>query len=94
MSEDHAPTEDTLRERAVKELKKRRDFQTHLLIYVLVNALLVGIWAAASSDAFFWPIFSILGWGIGIVVNWWDVYVAKEPDEATIQRMMDRLQKR
>jgi 2TM domain len=34
----------TLRDRAVKRLKKRRDFYTHLLTYMLVNGFLVGIW--------------------------------------------------
>ncbi len=83
-----------LRERAIKELKKRREFQTHLLVYVLVNGLLVGIWAISSPGAFFWPLFPILGWGIGVVLHGWDVYFASEPDEARIHRMMAELQRK
>ncbi|ANH37472.1 hypothetical protein I601_1030 [Nocardioides dokdonensis FR1436] len=94
MVEEHEPAESTLRERALIQLKKRRDFQTHVLVYILVNTLLVAIWAMSSPEAFFWPVFVILGWGIPVVINWWDVYVVKEPDEATIQQMMDRLQRK
>jgi class 3 adenylate cyclase len=39
--------------------------RTHLAIYVVVNVMLVGIWAA-SGGGYFWPIWSILGWGIGV----------------------------
>jgi hypothetical protein len=37
-------TDEVLRERAVKHLKKRRDFYGHVMVYVLVNAFLVVIW--------------------------------------------------
>ena len=40
----------------------RQSFRLHLALYVLVNALLVGIWAASASETF-WPVWSILGWG-------------------------------
>lgn len=39
---------DVLRDRAIKRLKKRRDFSAHLLVYVLVNAFLVVIWALTN----------------------------------------------
>ncbi|HEX5521927.1 MAG TPA: 2TM domain-containing protein, partial [Pedococcus sp.] len=50
-----------LRARALKRLKDKRDLKAHLLAYVTVNLLLVGIWAAAGGG-FFWPVFPILGW--------------------------------
>jgi class 3 adenylate cyclase len=37
----------------------------HLTIYLVVNVLLIGIWAAAGGG-YFWPIWPILGWGIGV----------------------------
>jgi class 3 adenylate cyclase len=39
--------------------------RTHLAIYVAVNVMLVGIWAA-SGGGYFWPVWPILGWGIGV----------------------------
>jgi hypothetical protein len=83
-----------LRERAVKRLKKRRDFHAHLLVYVLVNAFLVLIWALTSPGGFFWPVFPLVGWGIGVVMNGWDVYVAEDFDEEQIDREVERLEHR
>src|SRR6266542_1215220 len=63
--EERAMTDEgDLRQRAIANLKKKREFATHLLAYVLVNAFLVAIWAVTSDGTLFWPIFPILGWGI------------------------------
>ncbi|HEU4568852.1 MAG TPA: 2TM domain-containing protein [Marmoricola sp.] len=82
---------DELREQAIKRLKKRRDFKAHLLVYFMVNAFIVVIWAVTGSG-FFWPVFPIVGWGIGVVMNAWDVYVVRDFDERRIQREIEHLQ--
>ena len=88
-----APVDDEqLREKARKRLKAKRDFQAHLLSYITVNLLLVGIWWATGA-AFFWPIFPILGWGIGIAFHAWDV-MSPEPGERQIEAEMERLRRR
>ena len=85
-------TEDQIREQAIERLKKKRDFRTHIVIYCIVNACLVGLWAITTGpDGFFWPIFPILGWGIGVGANAWDVYGRKPITEDEIQREADRL---
>ena len=91
MAIDESSRQDVLRERAIKRLKKRRDFSGHLLVYVLVNAFLVVIWAMTDPDGFFWPVFPIVGWGIGVVLNAWDVYRSDEFDEEQIHREIERL---
>lgn len=81
-----------LRARAIKQIQKRKAFRAHLLVYVLVNALLVGIWAVSvGPDGFFWPVFPILGWGIAIVAQWYDTYRGGELSEDAIQHEMDRM---
>ncbi len=80
-----------LRHQAVRRLKKRRDFYAHLILYLLVNGFLVGIWAITSAG-FFWPIFIIGAWGIGLLLNAWDVFARQNLTEDRIQREMHRLQ--
>jgi 2TM domain len=80
----------TARDRAVTRLKKRRDFRGHLLVYLLVNTFLVVIWAVTDGHGFFWPVFPIVGWGIGVVMNAWDVYWRPRITEQAIQREMGR----
>ena len=82
---------DMLRERAVKRLKKRRDFYTHLLVFTLVNAFIVAIWAV-TGPGFFWPIFPIVAWGIGLVMNAWDAFRDEDFDEEKIQREIRRIE--
>jgi len=91
---DETTRDEVLRERAMKRLRKRRDFYGHLLVYVLVNSFLVVIWALTDVHGFFWPVFPIVGWGIGVVMNAWDVFRNEEFDEQQIQREVERLQRR
>jgi 2TM domain-containing protein len=93
MTTDDSTREQVLRDKALRQLKKRRDFYGHLLVYALVNAFLVVIWAITDVHGFFWPVFPIVGWGIGVVMNAWDVYGRREIDEDQIRREMDRLAK-
>ena len=59
-----ADATDEQREAAIERLKAKRSFQGDVVSYVVVNLFLVGIWAV-SGAGFFWPIFVILGWGVG-----------------------------
>ena len=92
MSESDVSQQDTLRERALIRLKKRRAFTAHLLVYVMVNAFIVAIWAL-TSRGFFWPIFPMVGWGIGLVMNAWDVWRGDEFSEAAIDKEMRRMKR-
>jgi hypothetical protein len=84
--------EQVLRGQAVRRLKKRRDFYGHLVVYLLVNGFLIGIWVLTSPHAFFWPAFVIGAWGIGLLMNAWDVFGRQEIDEDRIRQEMERLQ--
>ncbi len=87
-----AHDDDELREKALARLERKQEFYAHLLAYVLVNGMLVVIWAM-SGGGFFWPIFPILGWGIGIAFHAWDTFRRGEPTEARIRREMERLRR-
>ena len=78
-----------LRARALRRLHDRRGLMAHGLAYLMVNALLVAIWMA-TSRGFFWPLFPIFGWGIGLAFHAWGVFWP-EPGEAQIGREMERI---
>jgi 2TM domain len=89
-----ATTPDALRKQALSRLKKRRDFKAHAFVYVLVNLVVWGIWAVVGTSAHSWwpwPVFMTLFWGIGLVMNAWDVYLRKPITEEELQREMDHL---
>ena len=74
---------------AIKRLKAKREFRSHVGTYVLVNLLLIGIWAATGAG-YFWPIWAILGWGIGIGFHAWSTFGEKPLTEEEIQREIER----
>jgi hypothetical protein len=80
---------DERRELAIKRVKDKRDFRNHLAAYLIVNALLVVIWAA-SGGGYFWPVWPMLGWGVGVAFNWWAAYMQRPISEEDIQREMER----
>ncbi|SNY59349.1 2TM domain-containing protein [Paractinoplanes atraurantiacus] len=82
---------DDLRQEALTRLRKRRELQAHVLAYVLVNLFLNGIWLLTTPGGFYWPMFPMLGWGIGIVFHIWDVFVGSNPSEDAIRTEMDKL---
>lgn len=82
--------DDELRRKAIGRIRAIQGFKTHLAVYVVVNLFLVGVWAV-TSGGYFWPIWPLLGWGIGLFFNWWGVYRVGAITEDRIQAEMDRL---
>ena len=84
--------DEDLREQAIKRVSKRRDLGAHVVTYCVVNAMLVAIWAITGAG-YFWPAWALLGWGVGLVLNVWDVYFRRPVTEHDIQQEIERLQK-
>jgi len=85
------------RELAIQRLKSRHEFRLHLVAYTLVNAALIVLWyvtggGADGDQGFFWPVFPLVGWGIGLALHAYVTYVPPSLSEADIQRELKRLQ--
>jgi len=78
------------RDEALARLKKRRDLQAHVVTYVVVNAALWAIWAVTGAG-YPWPAWVTGGWGLGLMLNVWDVYGRAPITEADVQREIERL---
>lgn len=70
-------TDDEIRKLA----KARASFKMHAMAYAAVNVFLFAIWFVSSSggnaptlndrsDAYYWPIWTHLGWGLGLVLHY------------------------
>jgi len=90
LTDIHDPAGEDLREAALERVKKRRDFHAHLLVYTLVNGLVLLIWALTGSG-FPWPLIVMGFWGVGLIMNAYDVYGRKPISEDEIQREIQRL---
>ena len=60
-----APEEDHPPARTGSSGRRNRALREHVRTYVLVNALLIAIWALTGAD-YFWPVWPMLCWGFGL----------------------------
>lgn len=55
--------------------KRRAAFKRSLIVYLVVNAFLVAIWYYTSGTRnYFWPVWPLMGWGIGLVFQYLAAY--------------------
>ncbi|MEH1833262.1 MAG: 2TM domain-containing protein [Nostoc sp.] len=58
---------------------RRRDFWGHFVSFIAVNLFLI-LLNLITSPSYFWAIFPVLGWGLGLFFHWWSVYQSKTED--------------
>jgi hypothetical protein len=59
-----------------KVAKKRSAFKLSLVVYILINTFLVGLWYFTTGiHSYFWPAWPMLGWGVGITFQYVDAYM-------------------
>jgi uncharacterized ion transporter superfamily protein YfcC len=66
--------EEEIYKQARKYVQDKKDFVTHLCIYIVVNTMLAIIWAI-TSRGYPWFIWPMLGWGVGLVFHGLSVFV-------------------
>ncbi|HUR66041.1 MAG TPA: 2TM domain-containing protein [Chitinophagaceae bacterium] len=74
--------------------RKRAGFKRDLVIYLIVNAFLWAIWLLTDDDkrhGIPWPVWSTLGWGLGILFQYINAY--RFPRESLAEREYEKLKK-
>jgi hypothetical protein len=56
--------------------KKRTDFKRSLLTYVVINSFFIALWYL-GDQGHFWPIWCMLGWGVGLCFQYMNAYHQK-----------------
>ena len=81
---------DDARQQAIHRLGQKRAYRRQVQQYLLVNAILIAVWAA-TGRGYFWPIWPIFGWGVGLVIQGWKLSHPLRPfSEDEIEREMLR----
>lgn len=81
--------QDARRADAIERLENKRSFRTHLTVYIVVNSMLVVLWAAMGAGPF-WPVWVIGGWGIGLALHAWSTYGRRPITEEDIREEQQR----
>ena len=87
-------SEDEIYEQAKKRVAAKRGFYAHLTVYVVVNIILVLVWAFAAGGGFPWFIFPLVGWGIGLLFHGLGVFAfGQTSDRASIEKEAERIRR-
>jgi len=82
-----------LRRLATRRADMKLAFRSHLIAYVIVNAGLVAI-NLITFSGYFWAIWPIIGWGIGLAAHAVTVYTdAEGARDRLIQQELEKLRK-
>ena len=88
-------SEEEIYREARKRVEEKKGFYTHFAIYLLVNIILIIVWAATGAG-FPWFIFPLGGWGMGILFHFLGVFVFSRQtswERRQIEKEVERLRK-
>ncbi len=88
------PDSSEYREFIRKRLKKQQAFNRYLGVWSGVSIMLLLIWFFSTPSGYFWPMWPILGMGIGAFFQWREAYGSitnKEITEADIDAEIQRI---
>jgi 2TM domain len=57
--------------------QQRKGFKSHLFVFIAINSFLV-ILNLVVSPGYFWAIFPMLGWGLGLLLHGIKVYISND----------------
>ncbi|MCX6004651.1 MAG: 2TM domain-containing protein [Chloroflexi bacterium] len=93
-------SEEEMRQIAERRVAEKKGFFIHLVVYITVNAFLVGVWAMTNgltNYSFPWFIYPMAGWGIGLIFHFLAVFVfpkrGGEWERREIQKEIEKLKK-
>ena len=87
------PIESSERAFVRQQLEARRDFASHVFVFIVVNTAVVLIWAITGTG-YFWPAWLIGAWGIGLVMHGWDAFIRRPVTEEDVDEAMRKFQTR
>lgn len=92
---------DDLLKKAQKKVKKKKDFFSHLFIFIPCMAILFMVAFIATPASPWWVVFPFLGWGMGIIGQYFEAFgtehlnfLGKNWEEDELEKEVMRLRRR
>jgi hypothetical protein len=81
------------RDLAIRAVRRKRGFRAELTSYLLVNAILWGVWFATggAEEQGYWPAWVSAAWGIGLAISAWHTFGQKPISEAAIDAELQKM---
>jgi uncharacterized membrane protein len=87
-------SDDEIRKIATRRVRARRGFYWHLVVYVVINLFLIGIWYFTGQGNF-WPGWVLLGWGVAVVLNAIAVFARDDigSERAAVEKEIEKIKR-
>jgi len=88
-------SEEEIYRKARERVEEKKGFYIHLIVYILVNIMLIIIWAVTGAG-FPWFIFPLGGWGIGVLFHFLGIFVFSRQtgwERRQIEKEVERLKR-
>lgn len=85
-------TEEDLRAKAIKRIKRKRDFVGHVAVFLVINAGLWVVWAVDGADTDdLWPAWVTGIWLVVLVLDAFKVYGERPISDQQIEEEVRRM---
>ena len=74
---------------AALQIQRWRDFGSQVLAYVMGNLVFIIIWAV-QGKGFFWPMYPLLVWGLGLSVQHFTMVIRGPITDEEVRRSLSR----
>ncbi|MFC1952844.1 2TM domain-containing protein [Chloroflexota bacterium] len=87
-------SEEEIYEEAKKRVEAKKGFYMHLVSYVVVNIMLIIIWAFPAGGGYPWFLWPLGGWGIGLIMHFIQVFIwTSGGDRAAIAKEVEKIKR-
>jgi len=87
-------SEEEVYEVAKKRVKVKKEFYGHLGAWVVVNILLVLIWALTSPGGYMWFLWPLCIWGLFVLAHFVQAFVFKPSSEkGAVEKEAEKIRK-
>jgi hypothetical protein len=87
-------TEEEVYEEAKKRVKAKRDFYGNLGSYVVVNSILVIIWAFPAGRGYPWFLWPLGIWGAFVILDFLKVFIfPKKSDRTAVEQEAEKIKR-
>lgn len=89
----HQMTQEEIYQLARKRVEEKKALLVHAIVYVVVNAVLIVIWAS-TSPGYPWFLWPLGGWGIGLVFHFLGVFIFDREmgwEKKAVEREADKI---
>ena len=74
---------------AALQIQRWRDFGSQVLAYGIGSLVFIVIWAA-EGRGFFWPMYPLLVWGLGLSVQHFNVVIRGQITDEEVRRKLNK----